>query len=383
MSMQKLVLGAAAATCAGLWSTDAGAEIGSAPFNPSTEFRAEEIEGIETGYIGPSLLQVNLQVIPYQDVSIQMFGDAEYDFDTSRIQFIGTEDAGVFTNTLGADVIATVQVDLGFPVEFDLGLYSIDETEVANFTPYVLPGADPRPITVAETIGPFNLLDEDFTVPVFGNDANVTIDFHIEIPGISYESTLINITDDPESAVPAELGHYTVENSQLDLVLPNAAPGQRTSIWGQLNGLYSSEIAFVFTVNGTVIISDNPVTVGPYEIRVDVPIREDEPVTFDPEEMQFDVPEVPDEPDTDSDSDSDSTTGDDPTSDSDSDSDTTTGDDPSETTGEPSSDTDGGLPADGFGDSDTGCGCTTDRRPGGWGFGLAMLGLLALRRRRC
>jgi MYXO-CTERM domain-containing protein len=383
MKMRSLVFSAAALSCAALWSTSANAEVGTAPFNPSTDLRLEELP-ISTGLLpsDTASLAVGLTVTPYQDVSIVMFGDADYDFDATDIQFTGTPDSGVFTNTLGADVTVTVHLDvIGINTEFDVGVYSIEEDAVADFTPYVLPGADPRPIEVAETIGPFALVDQQaFTVPGFGNEGTLDVDFHIDIPGISYESTSIDITDDPDSGVPTELGNYVMEDSNLELTLPNAIPGQTSSVWGELNGLLDSEVSFVFEVTVTVIVLDNPITVGPLEFGVDVPIRQDEPVVFEPEEMQFMVPEEP----------APATTGDDGTStgtppDSDSDSAGTTTDDPGGSSGGEVPDTDsGGVPADGFGEGDSGCGCSTadNRREGGLAFGLGLLGLLALRRRR-
>ena len=367
-----------------LGSADAQAETAAAPFNPDKEFRPVEFPW-ESGFIpnsGP--LQINLTATPYQEVYVGMFGDGEYDFDETSILFVGDPDSGTFRNTLGADVTVIIAIDaLGINTEFEVGVYSIEEDASAEFTPYVLPGADPRPIFVAEQIGPNNLVNEDFVIPGFDIPGTINIDYVIDIPGISYESHRIDLTDGDDSAVAQQLGSYDIEGQNLELVLPDAAPGQTSSVWGTLNGELDSEIAITFTTTVSVTVFEQNFDIGPIDIQLDYPVTEDYAVVFDPIEMQYTTPDLPagttggEDPTTGGDG---STSDGDSDSDSDSAGDTTTGAPPTDPTTGGDTDTDGGfLPAgEAAGD---GCGCRSSGGTG-WAGALALLGLVAVRRRR-
>jgi MYXO-CTERM domain-containing protein len=375
-----------AACAAFALSTEARAEVGVDEFNPSTNFRPQEFPW-ESGFIpdsGP--LQINLEATAYQEIDIDMFGDGNYDFDNQQLTFIGEPGSGVFMNTLGIAITATIAIDFIVSTEFEVGLYNIEEDAMAMFDPYVLPGAPVRPISVSEAIGPNNLVDEDFTVPGFGFPGNLDIDYTINIPGNEYRSVRIELNDDNnKSAAPMLVGTYDQEEEDLDLILP-ALPGNDAHLFATLYGTFDSEISIVFDVTVTVTVSDVPLEIGPMQVVLDYPVATDLEVVFDEEQLVYAVPEVPEPPatttgldDSSGGGDSDDETG---GGDSDSDSNATSGDTPGETGDPPSDDgTDGGIPPDSIGDSAPGCGCSSGGAPGAlWTIGL--FGLAIARRRR-
>ena len=365
-------------------STDARAEVGTDDFNPTTNFRPQEFPW-ESGFIpsdGP--LQINLQAAAYQEVDIDMFGDANYDFDAQQLTFVGSPGTGTFTNALGVEVTATIAIDFIITTEFEVGIYNIEEEAEAMFDPYVLPGAPVRPITVSEAIGPNNLVDTDFTIPGFGIPGNLNIDYTINVPGNEYSSVRIDLNDENnKSAAPMLVGQYDQEEEDLDLVLPNAMPGETALMYATLYGTFDSEISIVFDVTVTVTVSDVDLEIGPLQIELDYPVAQDLEVVFTEEELLYSVPEQPDGTSTGADG-STGNGGDEETGggDGESDSDSTTGDPPAETGDPPSDDgTDGGIPPDSIGDTAPGCGCSTGG-PAGVFWAFAAFGLAFARRRR-
>jgi MYXO-CTERM domain-containing protein len=368
-------------------ANEARAEVGVDNFDPQTSFRPQEFPW-ESGWLPEdSALQINLQAAAYQEVEIRMTGDGAYDFDAQTLTFTGEQDAGVFQNALGIEITAVVGIHgiLGIDTEFEVGLYTIEETSIGQFTPYVLPGAPERPIVVAEAFGPNNLVDEDFTIPGFGIPGNLNIDFTLNIPGNEYSSLYIDLNDsDNTSAAPVLVGQYDQENENLDLILPNATPGEDSELYATLHGTFSSEISIVFEVTVTIEISDIPFEIGPFPIVLDYPVVQDLPIVFGEEQLLYSVPEMPEPPGTTDDGGVDeSSSGAEETGDSDSDSDSTTSGDPPGETGDapPESDTEGGIPADNVPATSPGCGCASGRTSlGTWA--IMLFGLAAVRRRR-
>jgi MYXO-CTERM domain-containing protein len=357
-----------------LVGTEAQAETDSDNFNPQTTFRPNEFpwtSGPIDLVLGAS---VALNASAYHEIDIEMLGDAEYDFDAQTLTFTGAEDGGTMENALGVEV--SVTIDLPALGTFDIGVYNIEETADGTFSPYLLPGDPERPFGVDEAIGPNDLVDTEFSQ--LGFDITLDIDWVLNIPGIEYQSTRILLSDGEDSVISNELGLYENENEALDLILPDAVPGESTEMYGTLYGELDAEIALVFLISATV----NEIPIGPIEVPLDYPVNENLEVEFPVERIVFDVPEAPEpgtttgDPGSTTDEPSDDTSG----SDSDSDGTTTTGDEPDPTTsgGDGSS---GGLPAAPE-PSDSGCGCTTSNDGTGFAWVLGLFGLTMLRRRR-
>ncbi len=370
-----------------LAASEAKAEVGVDNFDPQTSFRPQEFPW-ESGWLPEnSALQINLQAAAYQEIDIRMHGDGEYDHDAQTLTFVGDRNGGTMENALGIEVTAVVGIHgiFGIDTEFEVGLYTIEETAIGQFTPYVLPGAPVRPIVVSEAFGPNNLVNADFTIPGVNVPGTLNIDYTLNVPGNEYSSLYIELNDaDDMSAAPMMVGSYDQEGEHLDLILPNAVPGQDSRLYATLHGTFNSEISVVFDVTVTIVVSGIPYDIGPFQIELDYPVVQDLPVVFGEEQLLYTVPELP-EPGTSSDDggveESSSDGGSSDSGDSDSDSDSTTTGAPGSTSDTPTdSDTEGGIPATVPGSS-SGCGCASG--PGGdAAWGLLVLVLAAARRRR-
>ena len=371
--MKKIALMVGVVTA--LVGAEAHAETDSDNFNPQTTFRPNEFPWTSGPINLPLEVSVALNASAYHEIDIEMLGEAEYDFDGQTLTFTGDEDGGTMENALGVEL--SVTLDLPLLGTFDLGLYNIEETANGTFSPYLLPGDIERPFGVNEAIGPNDLVDTSFSQ--FGFDVTLDIDWQLNVPGIEYQSTRIVLTDGEDSVISNEVGIYENEDEALDLILPDAVPGESVDMYGTLYGELDTEIALVFLVSATV----NEIPIGPIEVPLDYPVNEDLEVEFPVERISFDVPEAP-EPGTTTGDDGGSSTTDEPSGESsggDSDSDgTTTGDEPDPTTGGGES-SGGGLPAAPE-PSDSGCGCTTSDDSTGFAWVLGLFGLTMLRRRR-
>ncbi len=378
-----LFIGCAAA----LVGSEAKAEVASDNFNPQHTFRPNEFPW-ESGPIGVSAFSVNLTASAFHEVDIEMTGVGDYDFDAQSLTFIGDDDGGLMENALGVEVGVTVSIDIaGITADFDVGVFNIEETANGTFSPYLLPGDPERPFGVSEAIGPNNLVDTSFTIPlpvIPDAEVDLLIDWTLNVPEIEYRSTEVVLTDGEDSVLANEIGIYANEGEALDLVLPGATPGETSTMFGTLHGTFDAEVSLVFTVSGTVTSGTVEFNIPPIDVPLDFPVNEDEPIEFPPERLQYDVPEAP--PAGTSSGGADSSTGEpdetegDP-SESDSDSDSTTGDPPAETTAAGDS-SGGGIPADPTGDGDAGCGCSTGQQDKSLLWMVGLLGFALVRRRR-
>lgn len=283
-----ITLGAAALAC--ILPTAARAD--ERPFNPTIEWRPSEFPW-ESGYVpadGP--LRVNLGAAVFHEVLIGMQGQAQYDWDATTLEYRGTADSGLFRNTLGAEITATIAVDaLGFMQEFEVGVWDIAENAEADFTPYLLPGNPERPVVVAEMIGPFQLANEPFAVgPVTGT---LTIDFAFDIPGISFEGNHIAL-DDAEGPGGAPIAGHEAEGEVVGAILPDAPPGELSISYATMHGSFDSAAALHLYPTVEIDLGGVPFAIGPFDLVVDYPVISDAPVVFPELPLMFEVPAVPD-----------------------------------------------------------------------------------------
>lgn len=365
-----------------LASNQALAESSNAEFSPELSRQVAEFPW-ESGWL-PSedaTVRINLQAAARQNVLIALPGESNYDWDDQELVFRGDENEGLFQNEVDVDITATVAFTIfGVTTEGDIGIYHLNRLVSQDFTPYALPGNVDAPVTIADQIGPFNLVEEPFELgPAVGT---FYLDWVIDIPGVTFEGTSIDVTDDPTAG---NLVEVTTENEAVPMVMPGAEPGAIATLYATEYGLLNSEMSVRLMPYLEMTAYGVDFTVGPLDVELSYPVVEDEEVAFDQIALDYDVPEAPEEPDPDPEDPEDpeepeepGTTGDEPEP-------GTTGDEPEpmgDTDGEPMGDTDsaglGGV------QSDNGCGCSTDgdHRKGALAAGFLGALLLGLRRRR-
>jgi MYXO-CTERM domain-containing protein len=369
------------ALAATLVATDAQAETATAPFAPELTERVAEFPW-DSGYVpatGP--LRIKLEALARQDVTIEMDGDAAYDWESNALSFHGHTGAGNFANELGAEITATIAIDVfGFQTEFEVGIWEIAREVNDTFTPYVLAGNIDHPITLAQLIGPYNLVNQPFSVgPATGT---LVIDWQLDVPGMTFRGTRIDIAND-DSAPP--VASVVEEHQEVSVTLPNAEPGGVARTWGTQYGAFDSEVALHVMPLVNLEIYGIPFTIGPFDMKIAYPHITDRELAFEQLPIDLGVPLAPPEDDDDGGGDS----GDD--GDSDSDGDDDDDDDGDDREPDPDGDSDGsGDAGDSDGDSggaaesSGGCGCTTgsDPVPNALASGLLGLALVSLRRRR-
>jgi MYXO-CTERM domain-containing protein len=364
-----------AASLVALAPAVAAAESQPSAFEPSRTWRPTEFP-FESPYVpatGP--LRVKVGAVAFQEVDIAMTGDAMYEHDGGMLSYEGREGGGYFRNTLGAEITVTIAIAaFGIETEIELGIWDISELAELQFDPYVMPGNPVRPITLAESIGPNNLVDAPLMV--LGAPANISIDYLFEVPGISFSGEQIDVDGVEGEAEPWT--SHTQEHEQRAVAFEGAEPGDTVTAWATMRGSFDSALTLHVYPTVEIEVLGQPISIGPLDIAIEYPVVTDEAVVFDDIELQFDIPEAPaPEPEPEPDPDS---TGDDG-----GDEGTTGGEDdggepePETTSG---ADTSGGAGSGlGVGEDASGCGCTSDRTGGGFA-GLVLLGALGLRRRR-
>lgn len=372
MTRQRIVIATMALGICALPIT-AGAD--ARPYNPTHEWRPSEFPW-SSGYVpaeGP--LRVNLEAAAFHEVLVGMQGQAQYDWDALTLGYEGLDDTGIFRNTIGAEITATIAIDaLGFQQEYEVGIWDIAEVAQEQFTPYLLPGNPERPVTVAQMIGPLPLADEPFAVgPVTGT---LVIEFAIDIPGISFEADRIEL-DDTRGAGGGQVATHDAEGEVLDVFLPPADPGEATHAYATMHGTFDSQAALHLYPTVNIEIGGVPFAIGPFDLVVDYPVISDSEVTFPELPLMFEVPELPDLPGTTTGADTSS--GGEVTDDGASATDDT-GADTTSTTGGTSEDTGGTIPADLGEDVGSGCGCGS--APAGSAPWLAAIVMFGIARRR-
>ena len=220
-------------------STEALAETDTAPFEPMTEARVQEFPW-ESGYFpssGP--LRLQLEATAWQDIAIDMLGDAEYEWDSSTMVLRGQEDGGDFTNTVGAEIAVSIAIDVfGLETEAEIGIYDISEVFSQDFTPYVLDGNEDSPVSTMFSIGPFNIADEPFTIG--STEGTFVLDFRIDSPGVDFQGTRVDLSTEPGSVAPD--ASITSEGEVVEMLMAGE-PGEAVEVYGVQHGLINSELS--------------------------------------------------------------------------------------------------------------------------------------------
>jgi MYXO-CTERM domain-containing protein len=359
-----------------LVSTQAQADTTTAPFDPAITERVAEFPWDSGYWPETGALRIKLGALAHQDVSVEMAGNASYDWEDRTLTFQGETGGGLFSNEFGAEITATVAIDIfGWQTEVEIGIWDLLEEMHDNFTPYVLEGNVEDPITLVQLVGPYNLVDQDFTIG--SAEGKLIIDWKLDVPGMSFSGTRIDVADDGTAPPVAS---FVEENEVLGMSLPDAEPGGVATAFGSQYGLFNSEVALHLMPSVELEYSGMTFTIGPFDMIVSYPLITDREFAFEAEQMDFGVPLAPPEDDGDDDGGDSGDGGDEPDEDED--------EEPEDREDEPEADADEDEPeatGDGGGVSDAGgCGCTAGSEPvpGALMSGLLGLALVSLRRRR-
>ena len=291
-----------------------------------------------------SPIQVRLVIHAGNTISIDMFGDAIYDWSDGRVVLEGQPDMGTYEVDLGLNITSSIRFDiLGIEWEGEVGEpieFLVEDT--VPFLPYLLPGNPDSPLEVTTEVERQTVIDYE-AVDLLVASAALQV-------GISgnlntwFETTRVTVIPDGIDGGVAELLAY---DEPLPLALPDVAPLEHATAQAQLEG----DIVFTPDLHAwpTVIVDvlGSEYTLAEFDIPIELPSVEDSWL-FQPEPLDFERPEPPEPMD--------------------------------------SGDT-GGLDDTASGDDDddkSGCGCAVNGRSGAAWMGMAwlLLGAALIRRRR-
>ncbi len=291
-----------------------------------------------------SPIQVRLVIHAGNTISIDMLGDAIYDWDDATVVLEGQPDMGLYEVDLGLNITSSLRFDLlgiewegevGDPIEFMV-------EDLAPFLPYLLPGNPDSPLDVTTEVEKQTVVDYQ-AVDLLVASAAVQVAISGEL-NTWFETTSVTVTPDEVDGGAAELVYH---DEPQPLALAEVEPLDLAGASAQLSG------DIVFTPNlhawPSVIVDvlGTEYTLAEFDIPIDLPVFEDSWL-FEPEPLAFERPEPADPEDS-------------------------------------ANPDDTGAPDDtaGQGDDDKGCGCAA--APGGRAGLVAMawllLGAVLLRRR--
>jgi len=154
----------------GLGASSANAQGPTEPaeFSPSYEelLLGFEDAAFDTGWIpGGSPVQMRFFVDAANSITIDLPGEAYYDWATEELRFEGDELGGWFEYDVGLEIEASVKVDAsGIQWQSDiLGPYDWGVEVGTAFTPYLLPGNPDRPAQVSDKSGALDLVSIPLT----------------------------------------------------------------------------------------------------------------------------------------------------------------------------------------------------------------------------
>ncbi len=353
-------------------------------FEPAREIELLGLQGIDldTGWQPPgSNIQVRFLTHADDDIVVEFPGDAVYDWDTGEVHFVGDEDAGVLDVDIGVALDARFRFDLlgqqfesSFIGPYDLGIF-----REASFTPYLLPGNDDRPVFIDDETTPIEVFNYAIVDAIIAS-GNFFVDASFDID-MELTCERIDVTD----VDGAELGSILAEFEALGVADRRAA---MVELFASLHCTLLSDIELILYPGIELQIGFQEFQLAPFELRIPVLDDRTDALDFEPLPLVFDMPpkDMPQG----------STGGDDSGGDESGDSvgsggsgggdGSTSGDDPdpmgsstSSAAGDDGSSS--GSDSGGAAEPLEGCGCAQGSGGGGVA-GLALLGLLGLRRRQ-
>ncbi len=290
-----------------------------------------------------SPIQVRLVIHAGNTISIDMLGDAIYDWSDGTVVLEGQPEMGFYEVDLGLDIASYLRFDImgiewegevGDPIEFMV-------EDLVSFLPYLLPGNPSSPLEVTTEVEKQLVVDyQAIDLLVASASLQVSISGKLDT---WFETTVVTVTPHEVDGGVAELVAY---DEPQPLALLDVEPLEIAGADAQLSGdiVFEPDLHAWPTVVVEVLGSEY--VLAEFDIPIDLPIVEDTWL-FEPEELRFERPEPPEPVDT---------------GDTGLDDDTGTGDDEDDEPGR--------------------CGCTAGATGGALGLGWLLLGLAAVRRRR-
>ncbi len=288
-----------------------------------------------------SAIQVRLVVHAGNTISLDMDGDAIYDWSDGTVVLEGLPELGWYAVDLGLFIASYLRFDLmgiewegevGDPIEFLV-------EDLVDFQPYLLPGNPDSPLDVTTEVEKQTVIDYSAVdIVVASASLQVAISGNLNT---WFETTSVTVVPDAIDGGEALLELYA---EPVPLMLLDVEPLDSATASAQLEGdvVFTPDLHAWPTV--VVDILGSEYILAEFDIPIELPVVEDTWL-FDPEPLSFERPEQPDPVDS--------------------------GD-----TSEPGDDT--GTP---LGVEHKRCGCATSAGAAGLGLAWLLLGAVALRRR--
>ncbi|MEM9453673.1 MAG: hypothetical protein AAGF11_05810 [Myxococcota bacterium] len=260
-------------------------------FEPSLEQQLVGFQDVDfdSGWVpanGP--LQLRFYAHAADSISIDMLGDALYDWNAEAIEFVGDLQGGHFAIDVGLELQASVRFDVaGFQWQSDLlGPWDYAIISEALFTPYLLPGNPDRPVEIDDQTDGFTVASVPIVPDIVIASGNLDVDVAADITA-SLEGLRIEATTEGDSAI--------VDAEGVPSPLSPATTDEALEVEGVL--VTNLQTAPVLIVRPHLVMS---ILGQEFEIvGIDIPIAlppTDDSLVFEPQLMLFDAPEPPPAP---------------------------------------------------------------------------------------
>lgn len=260
-------------------------------FEPSFEQQLVGFQDVDfdSGWVPAGApLQLRFYAHAADSISVEMLGDAFYDWDAETIEFAGDPEAGLFAIDVGLELQASVRFDVGgFQWQSDLlGPWDYAIVSDALFTPYLLPGNLDRPVQIDDQTDGFTVASVPVVPDIIIASGNLDVDVAADITA-SLEGLRIEATTEHDGAI--------VDAEGVPSPLSPDAEGEALMVEGVMVAILQT--APVLVVRPHLVMS---ILGQDYEIvGIDIPVAlppTDDTLVFDPEPLLFDAPEPPPPP---------------------------------------------------------------------------------------
>lgn len=241
---------------------------------------------LDTGWIpANSPVQLRLLVHAADSVTIDMSGEATYDWSSESLMVEGHDDAGRLALDLGVQLEAKVRFDVaGNQWESDLlGPYDVLLDEEGKFTPFLLPGHPQRPFALSDETETLNVASIDLVPNVVVASGTLEIDLRALLDA-SLSGERIDVLTDQDAVMLTEEG-------QSAIVLPDPG-GASLDAEGILECRLTGAPQLVVHPRLVMTIGNQTFDLGTLDVPVDLPPL-DETLRFEPVPMSFERPEPP------------------------------------------------------------------------------------------
>jgi uncharacterized protein (TIGR03382 family) len=239
-----------------------------------------------------SPIQVRLVVHAGNTISLEMLGDALYDWNAGEVWLEAEPAMGSYEVDLGLFIGSYLRFDIlgiewegevGEPIEFQI-------TDLVDFEPYLLPGNPDSPLDLTTEVERQTVIDYD-ALDLYVASASLRVDLSGSL-NTWFETTAVTV-------IPAELdgGAATLEayREPGPMALLEVEPLEYADAQAQLEG----DVVFTTDLHAwpsvVVDLLGTEYTLAEFDIPIELPSIEDHWI-FDPEPLSFQRPEPPPEP---------------------------------------------------------------------------------------